>query len=305
MRGLKTFFSVLFYSLQAAVTTIVLDNGYGRGDLSAFLLWTIPFCLLMIPIGKALRTISGSWRFQSRLTVFLFVPFFSGLLWGFLVLKFLGFWFGLFSFPVTLCWMAAGLVALASWEMVNHFHPRVLGRTAILLGSLLICGAIPPTISKAFIYLSGEQTLDVSLFRWFPGPEPFSGVEERDLVNLSDSDIIAIRKAGITGRVLGDGGGKRGNGPEARLLFFVRTMPDREISLPLPDRCFMIYYEVAPNQFERWPKNAKVRKEQIRIIPARLDKDVGPDLRRANEINFVTADSRFNLPFDYPKDRGR
>ncbi len=301
MNKKRIFFGVLLYSLQAAITTVALNNGYGRGDLSAFLIWTILFSLLMIPVGTSIRRISENWRFPIRLGTLFLIPFFFGLCWGFVVLHLLGFWFRLFSFPVTLCWMAAASVCLSSSEVTDHFHPKLLGRGIILLGSLLVCGSIPPLISNGYVYLSGEQTLEVSLFRWLPGPKPFSGFDKGSLMNLTESDIRSIRKSGIKGVVFDGGGGAGGNGPVARLIFFVATMPDREITLPLPDRCFMIYYEVAPNQFERWPKDAKVKKEQIHILPASLDKGVEPELRRPDEVSFWTESSRYTLTFDLPK----
>jgi|SRR5688572_9464719 len=91
---------VVVVALVEAAICVELQGGFGRGDLVALGVWSLPFggvvaaAALVLrrarrPQGRALRTLVG-----------VAVGAALGLLWTWMMVQMMGPWFGTFSFPV-------------------------------------------------------------------------------------------------------------------------------------------------------------------------------------------------------------
>jgi uncharacterized BrkB/YihY/UPF0761 family membrane protein len=99
-------------SYLVALLCIGLNNGFGSGDMPAFLYWTVPFSLavllLTVPIALLIRKLD---RF-TRLSIAIVAGAIAGFCWTLLNYGFLGPWFGAWSFPVVDCWIAGGVIGI-------------------------------------------------------------------------------------------------------------------------------------------------------------------------------------------------
>src|SRR6266550_4511685 len=91
-----------------AVSTITLNQGFGAGDLWAFLFWSLPLVGIIAGIASVLMNLYCRLNVFIRIIVAALAGALSGLVWTFFVAVFLGPWFGAFSFPVLFCWIAGG-----------------------------------------------------------------------------------------------------------------------------------------------------------------------------------------------------
>ena len=126
-RIMKAILAIVFASIVCFVasylvakTLLVLNNGFGSGDMTAFLYWTsyfagsfiLPSLLFAIVLRKA-RTLNRVW-------ISILIGGLAGFGWTLMNLWFLGPWFGAWSFNVLYCWVLGGAFGMLSLSMLGH-----------------------------------------------------------------------------------------------------------------------------------------------------------------------------------------
>lgn len=101
---------------------IALNNGFGAGDLSAFLYWTAFFAFALLLPAFAFAWLMRSARTSNRVWIGVLLGGIAGFAWTLLNLAMLGPWFGAWSFNVFYCWIAGGAVGILSVALLGHWH---------------------------------------------------------------------------------------------------------------------------------------------------------------------------------------
>ncbi len=95
-------------SYLVAKILLALQSGFGAGDLSAFLYWTVLFAVALLLPAVAFALLTRNARTINRVWIGVLVGGVSGFGWTLLNLGMLGPWFGAWSFNVLYCWIAGG-----------------------------------------------------------------------------------------------------------------------------------------------------------------------------------------------------
>jgi hypothetical protein len=96
-----------------------LNGGFGKGDISAFFVSTIPFGIVLLLFSLVALPFFSRLPLGFRITVGLIAGILSGFLWTILNRWMLGPWFGAWSFPVLYCWIIGGVVGFVSAILVQ------------------------------------------------------------------------------------------------------------------------------------------------------------------------------------------
>lgn len=83
-------------------------NGFGSGDLAAFMYWTVIFAVLLSLLALAFAYCLRDFRTINRVWIAVLIGGVAGFGWTLLNLVMLGPWFGAWSFNVLYCWIAGG-----------------------------------------------------------------------------------------------------------------------------------------------------------------------------------------------------
>jgi hypothetical protein len=105
--------------LIVAIIILFIQDWFGKGDIYAFIFWTVPFALIVAIVGKPLLNL---FRKTKTLVRILLTAITTGILsvgWAYCVALLLGPWMGAFSIPVLYLWMAGCFVQLLflNWQL--------------------------------------------------------------------------------------------------------------------------------------------------------------------------------------------
>lgn len=232
----------LLVSIFVAVMKIAVNGGFGASDLRPFILWTLPFAVVITSLKKGLISIFGRLSLIYRYVVASVLGIIGGTLWTYLVALSLGPWFGAFSFPVLICWIvggASGMVAgIGDYSGKKNFMIIEIAIIAIIYISIAI-GANP-----LFKYLSGDQQLEVISFKWTLGLEPLD-IQEVLANRVSEDNLSQLKSLGFTGQLTYAGGSGvvgRGN-KHARAIIIMQHQLKEPIDLHQPDGVEVIYIQ--------------------------------------------------------------
>ena len=118
-RSLKTILSFpiasvvcLGASSLVAEILLVLNHGFGAGDMYAFLYWTSLFALALLLPAVAFAILLRHARTINRVWIGVLLGGLAGFGWTLLNIAMLGPWFGAWSFNVLYCWIVGGAVGI-------------------------------------------------------------------------------------------------------------------------------------------------------------------------------------------------
>ncbi|MGH2574422.1 MAG: hypothetical protein ACRDFC_01845, partial [Ignavibacteria bacterium] len=109
---LKAFLTCLITSSVVFFILIFNQGGFGIGDFTAFIFWTTIFSVIIGVIGFLFNIILSGLNKFLQYVLFIIIGFLSGFFWTILIAMMLGPWFGAFSVPVVVCWIAGGLCSM-------------------------------------------------------------------------------------------------------------------------------------------------------------------------------------------------
>jgi len=120
--------SVVCFAASYLVARLLLrlNNGFGAGDMSAFLYWTVLFSAALLLPAIAFAILLRNVRTINRVWVGVLLGGLSGFGWTFLNLGLLGPWFGAWSFNVLYCWIAGGAFSILAVSLVGRWKKRAL-----------------------------------------------------------------------------------------------------------------------------------------------------------------------------------
>lgn len=249
-----------------AVAYVVSQGGFGAGDLTPALIWTVPLALMLAALARALRPLWRrlhpllSWLLSSMLGLVL------GFAWTLAVALLLGPWFGAFSIPVLFCWTGGGLSGLVAASAVHA--PRRRTHVALLLLPLfLLVAAGQPSVAA---WMTGSEQTQLVFLRHIPGPEPLSILDE--LGGLTDHDRQLLHESGLTGQVRLEGSYAGGRGRVNRALVVMSRQVDAALDLPQPDGDTVLYLQSSLD-FQLYPPDARTQPRPMRVAPASHDAD--------------------------------
>lgn len=121
-----------FTAVAAAASYVAAHQGFGRDDLVAMAVWSLPLALATsVVMARVARRRAG----RGALPTFLLLVSAGGLiggLWSVAAALLLGAWIAAFSFPVLICWVAGGVVGAAT--AATMLQPRSWPASAIVTG---------------------------------------------------------------------------------------------------------------------------------------------------------------------------
>ncbi len=238
---------------------IVLNRGFGIGDLWAFMFWSILFAVLVGLVSTALARFPKGQRTWVRYVIAGVSGAVLGWGWTLLVALFLGPWFAAFSFPVLACWVAGG-----SSGMVAGIKKTTKPNKSITLIQATIISAICLSslgIEPLLVAFSKGQSVEVIGLKWEPGPEPLS-VQD----GVSDRDLSQLKSIGLSGRLREYGSGTFGRGKPSRVLILMQHQLDKPVDLPEPDGVEVIYIQ-EEHSWKMYPADAPILSRVIRLWP--------------------------------------
>jgi hypothetical protein len=245
---------------------IIVNDGFGVGDIWSFLFWSMPFAAGVAVLARLLRRLCCR---LSPLVTYLVAALsgaLSGVVWTFVVALFLGSWFGAFSFPVFSCWMAGGASGMVSASTVheNGVKRRVVLELAFVA---LICVSAVLGTAPFFTYLSTDQNLHVIFVQWKLGAEPLS-VKDLDAlgvrIELTEKELAQLKAIGITGHLTVVGGSEHGNGKHSRAVIIMQHQITDAVELLQPDGAEVIYLQDG-NEWKMYPSDAPTLRRVIRL----------------------------------------
>lgn len=247
-----------------AVGYVLAQGGFGAGDLTAVLVWTVPLALLLGLLARLSRPLWA--RFHPLLAWLLaaFLGLGAGLIWTLGAAMLIGPWFGAFSVPVLFCWAGGGLSGLVAGSALHVPHGRRhLG--ALLLPIALFLAAGYPPVTAALT--KSEQTQLVFLHH-DPGPGQLSVEDPHD--RLTPADLDLLRASGLTGQVRVRGTYAFGRGRVNRALLVMSRQVAGQLDLPQPYRSTVLYIQEEVD-FRLHPPDAQTQPYPIRLSVASHD----------------------------------
>jgi hypothetical protein len=106
---------------------LLLNHGFGAGDLSAFLYWTSLFAVVLLLPGLLFALLLRNARTFNRVWIGVLLGGLAGFGWTLLNRAMLGPWFGAWSFNVLYCWIVGGATGIL---IVALLGPRQLNRSS-------------------------------------------------------------------------------------------------------------------------------------------------------------------------------
>lgn len=107
-------------SYLVARILLILNNGFGAGDMTAFLYWTSYFAGLLLLPSLLFAIIFRNARTINRVWVGILLGALAGFGWTLLNLWFLGPWFGAWSFNVLYCWVLGGAFGILALALLGY-----------------------------------------------------------------------------------------------------------------------------------------------------------------------------------------
>lgn len=148
-----SFFVNILTCLVSAIIVVYLQDWFGKGDIYAFIFWTVPFAAGIALSGAAFLSFFRETRLIFKL---LFIILMAGLLslgWAYSVATILGVWIGAFSFPILYLWIGGCAVQLLflNWRLpLPEERPKL---TDTIIGILYLPVSLV-TIVLILYYLS-------------------------------------------------------------------------------------------------------------------------------------------------------
>ena len=112
-------------SYLVAKILLILNNGFGAGDMTAFLYWTSYFVGLLLVPSLLFSIVFRNTRTINRVWIGVLTGGLAGFSWTLLNLWLLGPWFGAWSFNVVYCWVLGGAFGILVLALLGH-QPRAL-----------------------------------------------------------------------------------------------------------------------------------------------------------------------------------
>lgn len=267
----------------AAGTVAVAGNGwFGRGDLVAFAIHTIPFAALTPPaVGLAFAA-----TLRCSVVVAVAAGFVSGLLFGYAsaaaVALSVGRWFAALSVPVVPVWCGTASFVFAVALLARRTPPgpaRMPAVAGLAAVSILAAVGFGPALALA----TGNQHLTIVILRHHPGDaelhmvDPFAGAEAAPRMvpdsgmALGDAEVALLRGTGLRGALepRGSFASNTTGWPRATALVVFTGPLDAAVSLPQPRHGSIVYVQEAAG-FRRVPADAPTFARPLRLLP-------GPD----------------------------
>jgi hypothetical protein len=122
--------------LIAAAVVLYLQDWFGKGDIDAFILWTVPFATGLSVAGATIISLFRKRPFLLRL---LFIVLMAGLLslaWIYCMALVLGPWIGAFSIPVLYLWIIGSFFQLLFLDLRLPEQPEKQKTSKIIFGVL-------------------------------------------------------------------------------------------------------------------------------------------------------------------------
>lgn len=168
-----------FISIFAAILQIALNRGLGINDLISFLIWTIPFAVLLGIIStlliKVFLRVSVVLRYVSAISLGIV----GGLLWSIVVAGLIfSPWLGAYSFSVTRSWLAGGIAGTIAMATNLHITDKRFPILALLI-------AIAVTV---FPPLMATGQLTVIFIKWEPKSSPTTVIDNHSVLSPSEND---------------------------------------------------------------------------------------------------------------------
>ena len=158
-------------AMFAAALLVVLDRGYGAGDIGVFFVWTLPLALGVGVIGMLLNKLHIFRISRLKYIVMALSGAALGVMWTIAVSSILGAWFGAFSFSVLICWIAGSASGLISTVLPQSDKPMKQITISVLIISV-ICSTAGIVVRQISALISGAQILEVVFVEWMPSSDP-------------------------------------------------------------------------------------------------------------------------------------
>jgi hypothetical protein len=245
----------LITALFVSLTTILLNAGYGIGDLWAFLLWSLPFAFcvggLKLFVSKLLKL--GHRSIKWVIIVLLGVG--AGVLWTVAVSSVLGEWFAAFSFPVVFSWIGGGISGLTVSGIDESIKTMKQTTLSILIISTL-CLAANILAKPISLWILEDQQLEIIFVEWIPSSAPlfFEPLKFGERIyGINQEELEVLKAAGLSGKLKYVSGSITGKGKPWRVVIVAEHQISESVRLDQPKNTSVIYVQRG-NSWRSYPE---------------------------------------------------
>ena len=227
-------------SMVAAFLSV--RSGLGMGDIPAFVLWTLPFAVVVSALQAVLATrLRGLPTWATWFSLIVFGPVVA-VAWTYVVGSILGPWFQTFSIPVLFCWLAGALAGLSVGPTAGGQLRTTEGLVACTVG-VLACALLGMKSEELFASVVGDQRLEVVILKAEDASQPL-GLDSSGEALLGGEGVEQLRAAGVTGRLKLSSAGTYGRGRKsARVVVVLQGGLQESVDLRQPDQRNVIYFQ--------------------------------------------------------------
>jgi hypothetical protein len=266
MLGLLAFAGACVAACSAALLSLLQGNGLAASDLLAFAFYTLPFGLgVALFCVLASRFYSGAPFLGRHLLAFLAGPG-LGTAYTVLVVRFLGPWAHSFSLPLWADWAVGGWVGVGCAVFAPGGWAPWFRHTALVFGvGLAAAGVGLPLVLEG---MAQGQSTSLCVLKWNPNVSELKiGTLARQ--SLMPKGVEALQREGVKGLLVNWGGvadTEDASEPDSMAIVLVTKRPTREVELPQPDRCVIVYEQDGDN-WKKLPGDAPTRRGNLVLAP--------------------------------------
>ena len=186
MTAVRVAATALGTSVLVAIVFVVLNGGFGVGDVTSFVFYSLPFAALSGLIARLVRRPSDALHPALRLPLAVVAGVAAGIAWTFVVALLLGPWIGAFSFPVLFCWSAGGAAAMVALAAAGWARQWLVIPTAVVLSSAVALLLVTQLRAR-------DERLDVVVY--FE-----AGVTSQEVSDFWSESLTEPQESGVIGR---------------------------------------------------------------------------------------------------------
>ena len=136
--GLLSVLGFFIVSIGTALLLLRLQDWFGKGDIEAFLIWSVPLAIALYHAPALLDRRIALLPVWSRYLLTSALGPFLALLWTLVIMIIMGGWFYAFSFNVFFCWVTGSLFALLFNMAAKHLRSWPIALCLFVVVSLSI-----------------------------------------------------------------------------------------------------------------------------------------------------------------------
>lgn len=260
---LKSFLTCLLSSELVFLLLIFAQNKFGITDIFSFTFWSIPYSFFIGIASILLTLITSKIRTYLQYVICGISGILAGIIWTFLVAGVLGPWFGGFSVPVIVCWIAGGLTSMV-FIAGNAGSAKLQYYSVKILIVLVLCLVSAYGFKPFLTYVTHDRIVTLVAVKGYTS-DKYSLDDPINGLTTHQKDLI--KELGVNGNMKVDFKTTAGNGDPTGLVIILKFPLRKPVKLFQPDSGDLVYIQVRDTAFRYLPSDAKLSDRTIELYP--------------------------------------